>query len=78
LSLSRALKSATKMVMLGELSVGVIEKEMQLILQKTDRIEYIAIVDRTFNPLKKVELGNTIILVAAWVGKPRLIDNLWI
>jgi pantoate--beta-alanine ligase len=28
--------------------------------------------------LQKVELGNTIILVAAWVGKPRLIDNLWI
>ena len=78
LSLSRALKSATKMVMSGELSVAVIEKEMQLILQNTDRIEYISIVDRTFNPLKKVELGNTIILVAAWVGKPRLIDNLWI
>ncbi|RUM69218.1 MAG: pantoate--beta-alanine ligase, partial [Sulfurovum sp.] len=34
--------------------------------------------NREFKALKQVEIGNTIILVAAWVGKPRLIDNLWI
>jgi len=78
LSLSRALKRATEMVMAGELEVGHIEKEMREILKETDQIEYIAIVDRAFHALEKVALGNTIILVAAWVGKPRLIDNIWI
>lgn len=78
LALSKSLKSATKLVMSGELSVKIIKKEMFSVLQEVDKVEYIAIVDREFNALKEVELGNTIILVAAWVGKPRLIDNLWI
>jgi pantoate--beta-alanine ligase len=78
LCLSRSLKRATKMVMAGELSVDTIKKEMLAVLDDADRLEYVAIVDREFNALKKIEIGNTIILVAAWVGKPRLIDNLWI
>ena len=78
LSLSRSLKRATKMVMAGELNVEVIKKEMLVVLEETDQVEYVAIVDRAFNALETVEIGNTIILVAAWVGKPRLIDNLWI
>ena len=51
---------------------------MAEILSEADRVEYIAIVDRAFNALEQVEIGNTIILVAAWVGKPRLIDNIWV
>jgi len=78
LSLSRALKRATKMVMTGELDAESIKKEMMQILSETDSVEYVAIVDRAFNTLEKVEIGNSIILVAAWVGKPRLIDNIWI
>lgn len=78
LSLARSLKRATKMVMAGELNVEVIKKEMLSVLEETDQVEYVAIVDREFNALDTVEIGNTIILVAAWVGKPRLIDNLWI
>ncbi|MEA2048826.1 MAG: pantoate--beta-alanine ligase [Campylobacterota bacterium] len=78
LCLARSLKRATKMVMAGELNVTVIKNEMLLVLEETDEVEYVAIVDREFNALESVELGNTIILVAAWVGKPRLIDNLWI
>ncbi len=78
LALSGSLKSATKLVMAGELDVQIIKQEMLSILQEVDKVEYISIVDREFNSLKKVELGNTIILVAARVGKPRLIDNLWI
>jgi pantoate--beta-alanine ligase len=78
LSLSKSLKIATQMVMSGELNVDIIKSEMLKTLSKTDKVEYVAIVDREFNALQKVELGNTIILVAAWVGKPRLIDNLWI
>jgi len=78
LVLSKSLKSAVKLVMSEELNVQVIKEEMSDILQEVDKVEYIAIVDREFKALKKVELGNTIILVAAWVGKTRLIDNLWI
>ena len=77
LSLSAALKTASKSVMSGELNVEVIKKEMLKVLEEADKVEYVAIVDREFNTLKKIELGNTIVLVAAQVGKPRLIDNLW-
>jgi len=78
LCLSRSLKRATKMVMAGELDVKTIKTEMSEVLKEADQIEYVAIVDREFNALEEVEIGNTIILVAAWVGRPRLIDNLWI
>ncbi|WP_295421069.1 pantoate--beta-alanine ligase [Sulfurovum sp.] len=78
LCLSRSLKRASKMVMAGELDVEAIKKEMLEVLKEADTVEYVAIVDREFNALEKIEIGNTIILVAAWVGKPRLIDNLWI
>ena len=78
LCLSQSLKSATKMVMSGELNVDVLKKEMLEVLSVADSVEYVAIVDREFNALEHVEIGNTIILVAAWVGQPRLIDNLWI
>jgi len=78
LTLSRSLKRATKLVMAGELNVEAIKKVMLNVLADTDEVEYVAIVDREFNAIKDVEIGNTIILVAAWVGKPRLIDNLWI
>jgi len=78
LCLVRSLKRATNMVMAGELNVEVIRKEMLTLLEETDKVEYVAIVDREFKALEIVEIGNTIILVAAWVGKPRLIDNLWI
>ena len=78
LALSRSLKRATKLVMAGGLNVEAIKKGMLNVLEEVDEVEYVAIVDREFNALKEVEIGNTIILVAAWVGKPRLIDNLWI
>lgn len=78
LCLSRSLKCATKMVIAGELCVDTIKKEMLQVLAEADRVEYVAIVNREFKALEEVEIGNTIILVASWVGKPRLIDNLWI
>ncbi len=78
LVLSRSLKRATKLVMTGELNVEIIKKEMHMVLKDVDELEYLSIVDRNFNILEKIEIGNTIILLAAWVGKPRLIDNIWI
>jgi len=78
LCLSRSLKRATKLIMGGKLDTVSIKEEMLEVLKEADEVEYVAIVDRSFRPLEKVELGNTMILVAAWVGKPRLIDNIWI
>ena len=78
LSLSRSLKRAGKKVMSGERDASAIMEEMQAVLKEVDHIEYIAIADRDFKQLETVEIDNTIILVAARVGKTRLIDNLWI
>ncbi len=78
LSLSRSLKRATKKVMSGEREAETLMLEIRAVLEEVDRIEYIAIVDRDFKRLETVEISNTIILVAAWAGKTRLIDNIWI
>jgi len=78
LCLSSALKQATNLILRRELDVDTIKQEMLKVLEEADSVEYVAIVDRSFNALERVEIGNSIILVAAWVGKPRLIDNLWI
>jgi len=76
LKLSAALKSATKMVMQGNLNSADIKADMESILVPLE-IEYVAIVNRAFESIEKVVLGNTIILVAARVGTTRLIDNVW-
>ncbi len=77
LSISRALKRATRLVMAGELDAGAIERQMLETMNEID-VEYVAMVDRDFRPLERVEIKNTIILVAAKVGTTRLIDNVWI
>ena len=79
LSLSRSLKLASDMISRGELNTSKIKKAMQeLLLKSVDRVDYVAIVDREFHNLEHVEIGNTIVLVAAYVGTTRLIDNLWL
>jgi pantoate--beta-alanine ligase len=77
LSLSRSLKKATEMVMKEERDVATIKVAMEEVLSEVE-LEYVALVNRQFQSLEEVEIGNTIILVAAGVGKTRLIDNLWI
>jgi pantoate--beta-alanine ligase len=77
LSLSKSLKKATKVIIEGERDVATIKVMMEKVLSKTE-LEYIEIVDRKFNLLQKVEIANTILLVAAKVGKTRLIDNMWV
>ncbi len=78
LALSKSLQKATNLIISGELDSAQIKAEMVEILSVVDEVEYVAIVDRTFNEIDKVEIGNSMILVAAWVGKPRLIDNIWV
>ena len=78
LELSSSLKVATKLIVQKELNVENIVKYMMQELKTVDSVEYISIVNRDFEALKSIEIGNTIILVAAWVDGTRLIDNLWV
>ncbi|MDD2368093.1 MAG: pantoate--beta-alanine ligase [Sulfuricurvum sp.] len=76
LKLSASLKEATKMVMQSNLDAEKIKAAMMNLLQPLD-VEYVAIVNRQFESIKEVVIGNTIVLVAARVGTTRLIDNVW-
>lgn len=76
LKISKSLKRASKLVMRNILDAKEIESQMKEVLEPLD-VEYISIVSRSFISLEKVEVGNTVILVAAKLGSIRLIDNLW-
>jgi pantoate--beta-alanine ligase len=77
LLISKALKKAGKKVMDGVLNTAALETTMLTILEPID-VEYVAVVNRLLEPIEEVLIGNTLFLVAARVGKTRLIDNLWI
>ena len=76
LSISKALKRAAKLSFLTD-DIKKIKKEMLEILD-VDELQYIAFVDRDFNYIEKIIPSNTIILIAAYIGTTRLIDNIWI
>jgi pantoate--beta-alanine ligase len=78
LLLSKSLYEAVKLIMQGVLETKIVLASMEKILLETTKIDYIAFVDREFKQLQRVEIGNTIILVACMVGSTRLIDNIWI
>ena len=79
LAISKSLKRAGKMIMSGQRDTFIIKEEMKKIVEPSvDELEYIEIVDRKLSPLKVIEDGKSIILVAAKVGTTRLIDNLWV
>jgi pantoate--beta-alanine ligase len=79
LSISKSLKSASRLIISGQRDVKEIIKSMREILEPNlDKLEYVAVVDREFRLIDKIEENNTIILVAGRVGDTRLIDNLWV
>ena len=77
LKISKSLKVATHKIIAGETNCDKIIKSMEDTMDTID-IEYIAIVDRDFNKIDKIELKNTMILVAVKIGTTRLIDNIWV
>lgn len=77
LKLSRSLLKASNLIKSGNLNSSSIKTAMYECLEPL-KVDYIAIVNKEFMPLEKIELGNSIILVAAYVGQTRLIDNLWV
>ncbi|NPA87654.1 MAG: pantoate--beta-alanine ligase, partial [Epsilonproteobacteria bacterium] len=66
LSISKALKRAAKLSTKTD-DIETIKKEMLEILE-VDELQYIAFVDRDFNYIQKIQPGNTIVLIAAYVG----------
>ena len=77
LKLSRSLLKASNLVKKGETESKQIIVSIKETLEPL-KVDYVAVVDRNFNEIEKIELGNTIILIAAFVDKTRLIDNIWI
>lgn len=77
LKISKSLRIAEEMIEKKEHDVSKIIDKMQEIM-KDMKIEYISILNRDFQQIKTIEVGNSIILVAVKVGIPRLIDNIWI
>jgi len=77
LKIPRSLRIATSMIIEKKIDSAKIIKKMKEILNPLE-VAYIAVVDREFNAIGKVEISNTIILVEALVGQTRLLDNIWI
>ena len=77
LKIPSSLKLASDMVAKGELNSKNIIKKMRENFADIE-IFYIEIVDREFNKIDDVEIGNTIILVEVKVGTTRLLDNFWL
>jgi len=76
LSISKALKLAAKLS-IKEKNCQKLKEEMLKNLD-VDKLQYIAFVDREFNYIDKIEEKNSIILIAAFVGNTRLIDNIYL
>ncbi len=76
-AISRALQQASALADQGESQAEVLREAMRLDLAQAgiSRIEYVEVADAdTLRPLERIE-GPAVALIAAFVGKTRLIDN---
>jgi len=77
LSLYKSLHSARGLIQKGERSPERVIRAIRkmIAIDKAPRIDYISIVDPdTLMPLDKIT-NNSLIILAVWIGKTRLIDN---
>jgi len=77
LKIPKSLYEASKLISKGVLSCELIKREMLEILEPLE-VGYVAILNRDFELIEEVEVGNSIILVEAVVGSTRLLDNVWL
>lgn len=78
-SLFRSLKQASAMIKKGVRDIDTIKRKLAEFIreEKCARIDYIEIVDRkNLERLESVKRGNTLIALAVYIGKTRLIDNI--
>jgi len=79
--LYQSLQKAKELINNGVNDTETIKQEMHKIIVKYEipKIDYISINSLSeLKELKKIEKDNTLISLAVFVGKTRLIDNLWI
>ncbi len=79
--LYQSLQRAKEMIDNGTDDAETIKREMYKTINKYEipKIDYISINSLSeLKELEKIEKGNTLISLAVFVGKTRLIDNLWI
>ncbi|MDD5157538.1 pantoate--beta-alanine ligase [Sulfurimonas sp.] len=77
LKIVSSLHSAGIMVSKNILNSELITNEMRKILAPLE-ISYVEILNRDFQKIEILEIGNSVILVEAKVGVTRLLDNIWL
>ena len=77
LKISASLHLAHKMLNQNILDAKTITQKMRECLEPL-KVEYVAVLNRDFELINKVEVGNSVILVEAIVGETRLLDNIWL
>ena len=77
LKISVSLHIASIMIGKNTLNVNEIKEKMREVLEPLE-VSYTEILNRDFEIIEKIEIGNSIILVEALVGNTRLLDNVWL
>ncbi len=77
LAIPKALESIKQAIDKGEKACEKLKK-LGLETLETLEVDYLEFCNHKLEPLKTIEPANTLVLVAARVGKTRLLDNLWV
>ncbi|PUD86988.1 pantoate--beta-alanine ligase [Helicobacter pylori] len=77
LAIPKALENIKQAIDKGEKACEKLKK-LGLEILKNLEVDYLECCNHKLEPLKTIEPTNTLILVAARVGKTRLLDNLWV
>ncbi|GAA7921809.1 pantoate--beta-alanine ligase [Helicobacter pylori] len=77
LAIPKALENIKQAIDKGEKACEKLKK-LGLEILETLEVDYLEFCSHKLEPLKTIEPTNTLVLVAARVGKTRLLDNLWV
>ncbi|MEJ8622158.1 pantoate--beta-alanine ligase [Helicobacter pylori] len=77
LAIPKALENIKQAIDKGEKACEKLKK-LGLEILGTLEVDYLEFCNHKLEPLKTIEPANTLVLVAARVGKTRLLDNLWV
>ncbi len=77
LAIPKALENIKQAIDKGEKTCEKLKK-LGLEILETLEVDYLEFCNHKLEPLKTIEPTNTLVLVAARVGKTRLLDNLWV
>ncbi|MGH1579519.1 pantoate--beta-alanine ligase [Helicobacter pylori] len=77
LAIPKALENIKQAIDEGEKACEKLKK-LGLEILKNLEVDYLECCNHKLEPLKTIEPTNTLVLVAARVGKTRLLDNLWV